>query len=58
VAEITIYKLSNHLDRQLAVVADLFARKVIGWAMSHSPDTACTANALVMAFESRGRSKA
>ncbi len=41
----------------LAVVMDLFARKVIGWAMSYSPDTNLTAKALTMAFESRGRPK-
>jgi putative transposase len=41
----------------LAVVMDLFSRKIIGWAMSQSPDTALTAKALSMTFESRGRSK-
>jgi len=39
----------------LAVVMDLFSRKPIGWAMSHSPDTELTGKALKMAFESRGR---
>lgn len=37
----------------LAVVIDLFARKVIGWAMSNSPDSALTGKALTMAYESR-----
>jgi len=41
----------------LAVVMDLFSRKPVGWAMSDSPDTALTAKALTMAFESRGRPK-
>ena len=41
----------------LAVVLDLFARKPIGWAMSLSPDSALTCQALNMAFESRGRPK-
>ena len=41
----------------LAIVMDLFSRKPIGWAMSHSPDTSLTAKALSMAFESRGRPK-
>ena len=41
----------------LAVVIDLFNRKAIGWAMSHSPDSALTIKALEMAFESRGRPK-
>ncbi|HHL2713323.1 TPA: DDE-type integrase/transposase/recombinase, partial [Yersinia enterocolitica] len=39
----------------LAVVLDLFARKPIGWAMSHSPDSALTGKALQMAWELRGR---
>ncbi len=41
----------------LAVVIDLFARKLIGWAMSYSPDSNLTCQALTMAFESRGRPK-
>ena len=41
----------------LAVVLDLFARKVVGWAMSHSPDSALTSKALMMAYESRGKPK-
>lgn len=39
----------------LAVVLDLYARKVIGWAISHSPDSELTKRALRMAFESRGK---
>jgi len=39
----------------LAVVLDLFGRKVIGWAMSYSPDTTLTLKALEMAYECRGR---
>lgn len=39
----------------LGVVLDLYARKVIGWALSNSPDSFLTAKALSMAFESRGR---
>ncbi len=39
----------------LAVVIDLFNRKAIGWAMSHSPDTGLTLKALEMAYESRGK---
>jgi len=41
----------------LAVVMDLFARKPVGWALSHSPDSNLTCQALSMAYESRGRSK-
>ncbi len=41
----------------LAIVIDLFARKPVGWAMSLSPDSTLTSNALKMAYESRGRPK-
>lgn len=43
--------------RYLAIVMDLYSRKPIGWAMSYSPDSQLTADALVMAYESRGRPK-
>lgn len=39
----------------LAVVLDLFSRKTIGWALSHSPDSQLTMKALTMAYESRGK---
>ena len=39
----------------LAIVMDLFSRKPIGWAVSLSPDSQLTGDALAMAFESRGR---
>jgi putative transposase len=39
----------------LAIVLDLFSRKPIGWAMSHSPDSDLTGKALSMAFETRGQ---
>ena len=39
----------------LTVVVDLFARKVVGWAMSLSPDTNLTLKALELAYESRGK---
>jgi putative transposase len=39
----------------LAVVLDLYKRKVIGWACSKSPDSQLTIQALRMAYESRGR---
>jgi len=41
----------------LALVMDLFARKPVGWAMSFSPNSQLTCDALTMAFESRGRPK-
>lgn len=39
----------------LAVVMDLFKRKIVGWACSGSPDSKLTCAALRMAYESRGR---
>jgi len=41
----------------LAVIMDLYARKMIGWACSDSPDSDLTCTALRMAYESRGRPK-
>ena len=41
----------------LAVVMDLYARKVVGWALSLSPDSHLTTKALKMAYESRKRPK-
>jgi len=41
----------------LTIVMDLFARKPIGWAMSFSPDSQLTGDALSMAFEARGKPK-
>lgn len=39
----------------LAVVMDLFSRKIIGYSLSNSPNTDLTEAALTMAFELRGR---
>ncbi len=39
----------------LALVMDLFARKPVGWALSNSPNSRLTGEALSRAFESRGR---
>ena len=39
----------------LAVVLDLYARQVVGWAISNSPDSQLTAKALRLAYESRGK---
>ena len=41
----------------LAVVMDLFKRKIVGWACSDSPDTDLSCAALRMAYECRGRPK-
>ncbi|WXN90730.1 IS3-like element ISEc31 family transposase [Escherichia coli] len=39
----------------LAVVMDLFARRVIGWSLSANADTALISSALWMAYEVRGQ---
>lgn len=39
----------------LAVVMDLFARRIVGWALSERPDSALTCRALALAHERRGR---
>ena len=39
----------------LAVVMDLFARRVVGWAMSSKPDSDLVIKALGMADEQRGK---
>lgn len=39
----------------LAVVLDLYARRVVGWALSDRPDAALVIKALDRAFEQRGR---
>jgi putative transposase len=41
----------------LAIVMDLFSRKPVGWALSLSPNSQLTADALKMAFEFRGKPK-
>ena len=38
----------------LALVIDLYARRIVGWACSDSPDTELTKKALKVAFMSRG----
>jgi putative transposase len=51
------YIWSGNRWAYLAVVIDLFSCKPVGWAMSHSPDSALTCKALSMAFQSRGKPK-
>jgi len=38
----------------LALVIDLYARRIVGWACSTSPDTELTKKALRIAYEARG----
>ena len=39
----------------LALVIDLFSRRIVGWACSESPDTELTMKAFLVAYEARGR---
>ncbi|GLS26557.1 transposase [Marinibactrum halimedae] len=39
----------------LALVIDLFSRRIVGWACSDSPDTELTMNAFLLAYEARGK---
>ena len=39
----------------LAVVLDLYGRKPVGWALSNSPDSELTSQALTMAYVTRNR---
>ncbi|WP_152690388.1 IS3 family transposase [Pseudomonas fluorescens] len=39
----------------LAVVLDLYARRIVGWALSSKPDSDLVIKALDMAYEQRGR---
>ena len=41
----------------LAVVMDLYARRVVGWAVSEKPDAELVTRALDIAYEQRGRPK-
>ena len=41
----------------LALVIDLYARKIIGWACSRHPDTELTMRALSFAYQARGQPK-
>lgn len=41
--------------RYLAVVLDLYARRVVGWAISHHPDGQLMVRALDRAYEQRGK---
>ena len=56
VSDVTYIWTGNHW-MYLAVVIDLFARKVIDWAMSVSPDTQLTGKALSITYESPGKPK-
>lgn len=48
------YVWSGQCWLYLAVVLDLYKRKIIGWSCSASPDSQLTIQALRMAYESRG----
>jgi len=52
--DITYIWADNHWH-YLAAVMDLFKRKMVGWALSDSPDANLVIKALDMAYESRGK---
>ncbi|STF39325.1 IS911 transposase orfB [Escherichia coli] len=54
-AEIFTYIWAGNRWCYLAVVMDLFARRVIGWSLSANADTALISSALRMAYEVRGQ---
>jgi putative transposase len=41
----------------LAVVMDLYSRRIVGWSMSNSPDATLVINALEHAYQQRGQPK-
>lgn len=50
-----IYIWSGRRWLYLAIVLDLYTRRVVGWSHSGHPDSRLTMQALRMAYESRGR---
>ena len=52
--DITFVNVGNRWG-YCAMVMDLYARKIVGWAYSEHPDTPLTIRALRMAYETRGR---
>ena len=51
------YVWSGRYWLYLAVVLDLYKRRVVGWACSTTPDSHLTVQALRMAYEGRGKPK-
>ena len=51
------YVWSGQCWLYLAVVLDLYKRRVVGWACSKHPDSKLTIKALRMAYEARGKPK-
>lgn len=49
------YIWTGHQWSYLAVVLDLYARQVVGWAISNSPDSQLTMSALTQAYQNRGQ---
>lgn len=49
------YIWAGHRWCYLAVVIDLFARRIIGWSLPANADTALVSRALRMAYEMRGQ---
>ncbi|CAA0102650.1 Uncharacterised protein [BD1-7 clade bacterium] len=51
------YIWAGNKRRYLAVVIDLFVRRVVGWSISDHPDTDIVIKALEMAYEQRDQPK-
>lgn len=49
------YVWADNRWHYLAVVMDLYRRRIVGWAMSTSPDAELAAKALDMAYQQRGK---
>lgn len=49
------YVWTGHQWLYLALVIDLYARRIVGWACSDSPDSELTTRALRLAYEARGQ---
>ncbi len=49
------YIWADNRWHSLAVVIDLYRRRIVGWALSTNPDAELVVSALEMAFEQRGR---
>ena len=57
VGDITYIRIGRHQWMYLAVVIDLYSRKVIGWSMNKRMTADLVCNALLMALKARGNPK-
>lgn len=50
-------ELGRQSIASLAIVIDLYSRRVVSWSLSTSPDAEMVVKALCMAYEQRGKSQ-